>query len=199
HRLALDEYTEVLYILDRDDSLRGYIEDKVRYDYDPYYSCLTIRILSPLYNVFCTKIVEEILREDPSASFANKVVYLATSRIMIPNKIRDRKQSYSKRELDISFKHRRARYLADEYILNTDRSVNAVITLDIDYKGSKKATITAIAVVEALLFRIDSGLLVKDFATEDLSREYIRLDREFTIISRQLYDFLLYAEEEQRA
>lgn len=30
HRLALDEYTEVLQVLDGDDSLRGYIEDKVR-------------------------------------------------------------------------------------------------------------------------------------------------------------------------
>ncbi|KAJ9483764.1 hypothetical protein VN97_g9621 [Penicillium thymicola] len=205
---------------------------------------------SPLHDVFCAKIVEEISRqlkqfqrsEDPSASFANEVVHLATSRIMIPDEIRDGKQSYSKREPDASFKHQQARYpgviievcysqksqrvshLADEYILNTDGSVNAVIALDIDYKGSKKATITVwrpkytivdgieelqvTAVVEALPFRADSGLPVeatalrlslRDFATEDLSREYISLDREFTITSRQLCDFLSRAEEEQRA
>ncbi|KAJ5827624.1 hypothetical protein N7447_004387 [Penicillium robsamsonii] len=79
---------------------------------------------------------------------------------MIPGEIKDGKQSYSKREPDASFKHWRARYpgviievcysqksqrvshLADEYILNTDGIVNAVIALDVDYKGSKKATIT---------------------------------------------------------
>ncbi|KAF7519532.1 hypothetical protein PCG10_009937 [Penicillium crustosum] len=179
---------------------------------------------SPLHDVFCAKIVEEISRqlkqfqgsEDPSATFANEVEHLATSRIMIPDEIRDGKQSYSKREPDASFKHRRARYpgviievcysqksqrvshLADEYILNTDGSVNAVIALDVDYKGSKKATITvwrpeyttvdgieelqATAVVEALPFRADSGIPVEatalrlslwDFATEDLSRDYV--------------------------
>lgn len=139
-----------------------------RYDYDPCRSCLTIRMPSPLHDVFCAKIVEEILQqlkqfqrsEGPSAAFANEVEHLATSRIMIPDEIKDGKQTFSKREPDASFKHRRARYpgviievcysqksqrishLADEYILNTDGSVNAVIALDVDYKGSKNATIT---------------------------------------------------------
>ncbi|KAJ5965984.1 hypothetical protein N7481_012698, partial [Penicillium waksmanii] len=75
---------------------------------------------------------------------------------MIPDEIRDGKHIDSQREPDASSKHRRARYpgviievcysqkgrcvshLANEYILNTDGSVNAVVALYIDYKGSKK-------------------------------------------------------------
>lgn len=123
---------------------------------------------SPVHDVFCAKIVEEILRQlkqfqqrdGASSEFANEVTHLATSRILIPDIVRDGKQTYSQREPDASFKHRRARYpgviievcysqksqcvshLADEYILNTDGSVNAVIALDIDYRGSRKATFT---------------------------------------------------------
>lgn len=33
-------------------------------------------------------------------------------------------------------------YLADDYILNTDGSINIVITLDIDYQGSQRASFT---------------------------------------------------------
>lgn len=79
---------------------------------------------------------------------------------MIPDEIRDGKQTHSKREPDASSKHRRARYpgviigvcysqksqrvshLAVEYILNTDGSVNVVIAFDVDYEWSKQATIT---------------------------------------------------------
>lgn len=138
-----------------------------RYDYDPCRSRLTIRMPSALHDVFCAKIVEEISRQlkqlerrEACADFAKEVQHLATSRIMIPDGTRDGKQIYSRREPDASFKHRLARFpgviievcysqknrrvshLADEYILNTDGSVNAVVALDVDYEGSMKATIT---------------------------------------------------------
>ncbi|KAJ5491961.1 hypothetical protein N7453_010058 [Penicillium expansum] len=234
HLLALDDYRGALQMLNSDDSLRDYVKDKVRYDYDPCRSCLTIRMPSPLHDVFCAKIVEEISQqlkqfqqsEGPSAAFANEVEHLATSRIMIPNEIKDGKQTFSKREPDTSFKHRRAHYpgviievcysqksqrishLADEYILNTDGSVNAVIALDVDYKGSKNATITvwrpeyitvdgieelqATAVVDALPFRTESGLpaeaaalrlSLRDFATGGpLARAYEVQPRTFNNI-----------------
>lgn len=123
---------------------------------------------SALHDVFCAKVVEEISRqlkqleqrEGRHAEFVKEVQHLATSRIMIPTETREGEQTYSKREPDASFTHRLARFpgviievcysqksrcvshLADEYILNTDGSVNAVVALDIDYKRSKKATIT---------------------------------------------------------
>ncbi|KAJ5595528.1 uncharacterized protein N7459_001736 [Penicillium hispanicum] len=62
-RLALNDYTEALRVLDSESSLRGYVEDKVRYDYDPCRSYLTIRMPSALHDVFCAKVVEEISRQ----------------------------------------------------------------------------------------------------------------------------------------
>ena len=123
---------------------------------------------SPVHDVFCAKLVDEISRQlkqfqqndSPSADFAREIEHFATSRILIPEDGPDGKQTYSRREPDASFGHRQAHYpgvivevcysqkrrrvshLADEYILNTEGSVNAVIALDIDYKGSKKATVT---------------------------------------------------------
>jgi hypothetical protein len=47
-----------------------------------------------------------VQRESPCADFAKEVEHLATSRIMIPDEIRDKKQIYFKREPDASFKHR---------------------------------------------------------------------------------------------
>lgn len=133
--------------------------------------------------------------EDPSG-FANEVEHLATSRIMISDELRDGKQTYSKGEPGASFKHRRARcpgviievcysqksqhvsHLADdEYILNIDGSVNAVIAFNVDYKRSKQATITvwwpeyatvdgieelqATAVVDALVHSLPAAVFLK--------------------------------------
>lgn len=123
---------------------------------------------SPLHDTFCAKIVEEISRQirhyrqsgDPVASFAAEIEHFATSRILIPEDATNGKQTYSRREPDASFGHRQAHYpgvvvevcysqksrriscIADDYILNTDGSINAVIALDIDYEGSKRATVT---------------------------------------------------------
>lgn len=123
---------------------------------------------SPPHDIFCAKIVDEISRQlrqfrridGPVGDFAKEVEHFATSRILIPEDAGDGRQTHSKREPDASFGHSQAHYpgvivevcysqksrrishLADEYILNTDGSVNAVIALDIDYRNSKRATIT---------------------------------------------------------
>ncbi|EKV12111.1 hypothetical protein PDIG_46470 [Penicillium digitatum PHI26] len=223
-RLKPDDYTQILRVLDADESLRNYVEDKVRYDYDPCRDCLTIRMPSPVHDTFCARIVDEISRQlrqfqnndGPLADFAKQVEHFATSRILIPEDTKDGKHTYSRREPDASFGHRQALYpgvivevcysqksrrishLADEYILNTDGSVNAVVALDIDYEGSNRATITiwrpeyaivngveefrATTVIEAQPFRTDSGLptegtvlrlSLRDFATEELARGHV--------------------------
>lgn len=45
-------------------------------------------------------------------------------------------------EVCYSQKSQRIGCIADDYILNTDGSINAVIAFDIDYEGSKRATVT---------------------------------------------------------
>ncbi|KAJ5531289.1 hypothetical protein N7527_004682, partial [Penicillium freii] len=95
-------------------------------------------------------------------------------------------------EVYYSQKSRRISHLADKYILNTDRSINTVVALDIDYEGSNRATITVwrpeYAIVDSMeefranaVIETDSGfpteetvlrLSLKDFATEELAQGY---------------------------
>ncbi|KAJ5096708.1 hypothetical protein N7456_007429 [Penicillium angulare] len=248
HRLPPGDYSKVLNVLVRDENLQNYVEDKVRYDYEPRHSYLSFRMPSPVHNIFCAGIAEEVLRQlkqfeqtEGCADFAKEIVHLATSRLIIPTEMADEKQTYARREPDASFKHRPARFpgviiemcysqkskaisrLADEYILDTDGSVNAVIGLDVDYIGSKKATLTvwqpeytivdgieelqATAVIDALAFRTDAGLPtdgvtlripLKNFATENLTKGDTNLNKGIYITSTQLCEFLLRAESEQR-
>ncbi|CAG8250476.1 unnamed protein product [Penicillium salamii] len=176
-QLRLDDYTEVLYMLNLDKSLCDYVEDKVRYDYDSRCYCLTIRMPSPVHDTF--------------SLYPGVIV-----------------------EICYSQKSKRISHLVNDYILNTDGSVNVVIALDIDYKGSKRATMivwrpeytTIDGVEEFRPFRIDSGLPTKetmlrlslrDFAIEELLRGNIGLDREIIITSKQLCDYLSGVEARQ--
>lgn len=139
-----------------------------RYDYDPCYSRLSIRMPSPLHETLCAELVWEMssqLRvlqrgDGPSAGFAKEIKHFASSRIDLPQDAIKGEVVFSRREPDASFGHCQARYpgvvieicysqksrqirrLADDYILSTDGSINAVVCLDVDYKGSKKATIS---------------------------------------------------------
>lgn len=105
-----------------------------------------------------------------------------------------------------------------------DGSINAVVCLDIEYRKTKKATISiwhpgyrlenGVEVFEATpevdeeVFRTSNGqpldaiplrLNLKDFATADLTKDYPDLDRhEIKITSRQLCDFLAQAESRQQ-
>ncbi|EKV12619.1 hypothetical protein PDIG_42200 [Penicillium digitatum PHI26] len=191
HRLVQDDYTEVLRVLDGDEILRGYVEDKVRLDYDPFRG-------------------EQTRSErNPDASFKHE-------KAKYPGVII---------EVCYSQKFRAAADLADDYILDTNGNVKLVIALNIEYRGSKKATLSiwrpediivdgveelrAIAKVEELPFRTASGhpadesaeepalqLALRDFGPTSISQEYADLDQIIMISSRQLCDFLSYAEAE---
>ena len=116
--------------------------------------------------MFCAEVVDEILsqikqfrRNGPVSDFARKIKHLGRSRVLIPEEVLDGKQIYSIRSPDASFGHLKAHYpgmvievchskksarvphLADEYILNTDGNMKAVVAFNI-YKGSKAATFT---------------------------------------------------------
>lgn len=139
-----------------------------RLDYDPRRSRLTIRMPSPLHDLFCAEVVSKIWNQlaelqksdEAFGDFARKIKHLSTSRIRLPNDTNNREQTYSERCPDASFIHEYAKYpgviievcysqkiraaadLVDNYILDTNASVNAVIALNIEYRGSKKATIS---------------------------------------------------------
>ncbi|KAJ5456226.1 hypothetical protein N7530_011500 [Penicillium desertorum] len=211
---------QILYALDSDKSLRGYVEDKVRPDYNSRRSRLTIRMPNPLYNLFCAGISDEAFGD-----FARKIKHLSISRIRLPNDTNNREQTYSERCLDALFIHEHAKYpgviievcysqkvraaadLADEYILDTNASVNAVIALNIEYKGSKKATISVwrphkitvdrVKELEAKAV-IEMILSLRDLAPKSIAQKYLDLDQDILISSRELCDFLSSAEAEHQ-
>jgi hypothetical protein len=121
---------------------------------------------SHLHEVFLARVVEEIqsrLRlfadsEGLSKAFAQNVKHNGSGRLNLPSENIDG-QAMIRRQPDAMFKHCDAHWpgviievsysqksqaiphLADDYILETDGSVRAVVGLDIDYK-TKKGTVS---------------------------------------------------------
>jgi len=89
-----------------------------RLDYDPFRSCVTIRMPTPLHDIFCARVVSEILTQlgrfqnsdKPFADFARKVDHRSTTRIWLPNDTKSGEQTRSERSPDASFKHEQAKY-----------------------------------------------------------------------------------------
>ncbi|EAL86725.1 uncharacterized protein AFUA_7G08520 [Aspergillus fumigatus Af293] len=162
------EYVDFTNLLGSDGRLSGYVKDKVRYDYNPSRSRLTVRMPTAIHDTFCAKLAGEIsnqLRqfeksEGSVADFAGQIEHFSTSRINLPIDSEDDELKYSTREPDASFGHPKAQYpgvvieicysqkrrdvalLADDYILNTDGSIKVVVCVDIDYKQSQRATLS---------------------------------------------------------
>ncbi|KAF4768417.1 hypothetical protein HAV15_002990 [Penicillium sp. str.  len=232
-RLGPQIYNQVLSALSVNKSLQAYVEEKIRYDYD-------IRRHRFIQTAYYNK-SDNSNDDSPTGEFARGLKHYATSRIFLPEESDDRKQVFTRREPDISFGHDGAlypgvilevcysqksksiSYLADDYILNTDGSINMVIALDIDYRGSQKASFTvwrpdylkangvkelrAKAMIEAEVFRNDDGspaegvalqIPLRDIAPKELSQSYGDMDQVISISSRQLCDFLSSAESRQR-
>ncbi|PWY91609.1 hypothetical protein BO94DRAFT_513900 [Aspergillus sclerotioniger CBS 115572] len=256
HGLGQDPWTEYSLSLGEHDGLQEQVDKrnnllrrrKIRYDYEPFKSRLTIRMPSPLHDTFCAKVVRDIISQLESvvlngghgADFAKDVDYFASSQIDLPYDSADDNTLYARREPDASFGHPKARYpgvvievcysqkgrripaLADDYILNSDGSINAVVFLDIEYRG-KEASFSiwqpcfeivngvkelSAACVDKQMFRTIDGLPaestplrlnLKDFATEDETEGYADLDQEITISARDLCDYLNVAESRQAA
>lgn len=123
---------------------------------------------TPLHDIFCARVVSEISTQlgrfqksdKPFADFARKIDHRSTTRIWLPNDTKSGEQTRSERNPDASFKHEKAKYpgviievcysqkfraaadLADDYILDTNGNVKLVIALNIEYRGSKKATLS---------------------------------------------------------
>ena len=121
-----------------------------------------------IHDTFCAKVTKEISNQLEQfqnwaasvSEFARQIEHFSTSRIILPVDTEDGEVMYSRREPDASFGHPKARYpgvvieicysqkrrdvvrLADDYILNTDGSIKAVVCIDIDYKQSKRASLS---------------------------------------------------------
>jgi hypothetical protein len=205
---------------------------------------------TPVHEIFCANVVRNIMKQlerfeqynRPEARYAKEIQHFASSRLELPDQTDDGTTKYIRREPDASFGHRLARFpgviievcyaqkarqinsLADDYILCSDGSVNVVVCLDVEYRASRKATLSiwrpqvilrdevrefrACRVVNEHAFRTDDGqpvestslrLMLKDFATEELTRNCPNLDQEVVISSEDLCGFLADAEKRQTA
>ena len=116
-------------------------------------------MLTTLHEKFIPKIVEEIqvqLKsiEGASAGFAKEIGFEGSASIKFAD------QEYSRHDPDAQFQHSKAQYpgvvievsysqkrkdlarLADDYILGSDSDIRAVVSLDIEYKTNKEATLS---------------------------------------------------------
>ncbi|ORX95175.1 hypothetical protein BCR34DRAFT_579473 [Clohesyomyces aquaticus] len=245
-QLAKGEYDELEHRLRRDESLFGFVKDKIRYDYDARRYRLVVRMPSGIHETFLARVEDAIysqlklIREgsNSAAIFAHKVHPARSTEIRFP--VDDAPpNTESKHEPDSSFWHDDAQFpgviievaysqkrkdlgrLAEEYLLDSDASVQVVVGLDIEYgKGSRKATLSTwrtnlfhtadgdeLRVVEEVvdeIFRDDQGnptdhpglrLRLSDFAYQELAHNEIRgQDQELVVSAQQLCQYLTAAE-----
>jgi len=149
-----EEYGEIerLLLADTDDSLWGFVDDKIRYDFDADRNQVVVRMPTPLHNIFLVYVrdhYKDQLRsfassttlEGSVARFAQYLLDIGFSDISFPPRTDSDSLQKSKNSPDISFRHERAQWpgviievsystkrkdllkLADRYILDSDGSV----------------------------------------------------------------------------
>jgi len=161
-----EEYGEIerLLLANPDDSLWGFVDDKIRYDFDADRNQVVVRMPTPQYNIFLKRFKQSIdgqLRSFASSTTLDEsIVHFAqclrnngTLDIFFPP--RTESDTYntsrkSKNSPDITFYHKDGKWpsviveilysikrkdllkLVDRYILDSNRSVQVVIGLDIE-------------------------------------------------------------------
>jgi len=246
-RFSLDVYQyEELQRQLRKENLWDYYTHKLRYDYFPRVKIYVLRMPSSLHKSLGSYITQELLRQlgtiaqgsSPSAAFARNIENSASAEISFKD------TTYGSHQPDASFQHFEAQYpgvilelsysqkrkdlsrLAHEYILGSDADIRVVIGIDVEYKGSKKASVSIwrphikvnnteekeLSVVQTTtdqLFRDEVGNLVLDpqaglqlqleeFGTEAFAAKFSGLTEAIYISAETLFTFLERAEVKAR-
>ncbi|KAK3349832.1 hypothetical protein B0T25DRAFT_570439 [Lasiosphaeria hispida] len=164
------QYQELVKRLGDEKALGQYVDDKVRFDYDPANSLLTVRMPSPVHEFFKTLLANDIRDQlkqiaesgDKAGEFASRVKDGCSSRIFLQENISDgglgAAEHVVRREPDGQFQHPDAAYpgvvlevsysqdgknlkkLARDYILRSNGDIKAVIGVDINY--GKESTLS---------------------------------------------------------
>ncbi|XTI90757.1 hypothetical protein V2W45_1470689 [Cenococcum geophilum] len=143
-------YDKIERQLRRDESLFRYVKDKIRYNYYGGSHQLVVRMPTGVRKLFIDNIKDAIRSQlkairsglDRAALFAQKVRPARLTEIYFPlnNALPSTNVII---EVAYSQKTKRLGRLAEDYLLDSDASVQVVISLDIEYgkKGSRKATL----------------------------------------------------------
>ncbi|TKA53783.1 hypothetical protein B0A49_12853 [Cryomyces minteri] len=173
-RLSREHYTALLYQLDEDEDLKGYVENKIRYDYDWEEQYITIRMPTTLHEEFIAAVVRRIeaglaalSASHPQLRELDKVHSRGSPNIVF-NHNEDFETGPNKRSSnnpDGVFRHKQAPYpsvilevaysqrpkdlpkLAYRYISGSKGHVKAVVGLDLEYASPKQLTKTKEATV----------------------------------------------------
>jgi len=160
-----EEYGEIerLLLADTDDSLWGFVDDKIRYDFDADRNQVVVRMPTPLHERFVVYVRDDYkdqfrffasstTLEESVARFAQYLLDMGSTDISFPPRTDSDSLQKSKNSPDISFKHKLAKWpgviievsystkrkdlpkLADRYILGSTGSVQAVVGIDIEYQ-----------------------------------------------------------------
>jgi len=160
-----EEYGEIerLLLADTDDSLWGFVDDKIRYDFDADRNQVVVRMPTNLHKMFLKGVEISIsfqLRsfassttlEESIAYFTQCILNTGCADIFFPPRTDSDTLQKSKNSPDITFTHKDAEWpgviievlystkrkdlpkLVDRYILDSDGSVRALIGLDIEYQ-----------------------------------------------------------------
>ncbi|KAF2435355.1 hypothetical protein EJ08DRAFT_580620 [Tothia fuscella] len=193
-QLSPAEYDQLESEIHQDKLLEGYIQDKLRYDYNRETSRLVIRMPTAIHECIGRRIdrfidsrLEEIGRGSGMASeFAQKILVMGSTTIHLPTYY-DPYGKPSKHDPDASYKHADAEYpgviievaysqtpknldrLAHSYLLNSGTSVRAVVGINIQYGGDcwYKATLS---IWRTRIVRIDAEdelTVIKEPADEE--------------------------------
>jgi hypothetical protein len=154
-RLQAGEYEEIQRLLEADEDLWGFYEDKVRLDYFARSNKLVFRMPTILHESFGKRVSEDITQQlrliaagvGPSAEVAANIYDNGSPRLVY--------EDGDAHEPDMAFYHTDAKWpgiiievsysqkrrdlpkLADGYILESNSSTRLVIGLDIEYSGGQ--------------------------------------------------------------
>ncbi|KAL5118396.1 hypothetical protein ACEQ8H_003746 [Pleosporales sp. CAS-2024a] len=166
-QLAEGEYDQIESLLHSDDALSGYVEDKIRYNYDGNKCKLAVRMPTAIHDCFIQAVRDDIYNQlkeirngsGKKAKFAQNVYVGGSTTIHFDT---DTSSSKSRYDPDNSFWHEDAQYpgvifevgysqqkkkldrLADNYIVDSATAVQVVVCINLEYnnKKTKKATLS---------------------------------------------------------
>jgi hypothetical protein len=176
--------------LEKDTRLRGWVADKLRYDYDLVDGKLVLRMPSPLHDIFAIRLQEVIIRELKASEeqeevriVVDRIKIAATSDIRFDNtSVKDKKSpdgsfrfagtKYPPLVIEVANSQKREDlpYLAESYIERTKGRTKTVITIDLEYRAPNERATRSLPPRSAV-YSIYRNRLIRDEQTGEWQRE----------------------------
>jgi hypothetical protein len=188
--LSQDEFQALQDALEKDERLRAWVTDKLRYDYNLVDSELILRMPSPLHDIFAFRLQEVIARElkalekqEEVRTVVDSIKVAVTSDLRFGNiSERERKSpdgsfrfagsKYPPLVIEVANSQKSADlpYLAESYVERTKGRTKTVITIDLEYRTPEERATPSLPLREAV-YSIYRNRLTRDAQTGEWQRE----------------------------